>query len=417
MKPSLFFLGPEGSFTHQAALNACSLPLFSSRLGTQSADFALMDSMLKDSALTDSTLINVVAHQVQLISCLDAHSVLEHVEHGDGFGMIAWENNVDGYVVPNLDALIEANNIAGVARVSVDVSFDAFVVDDQPVREVCAHSHGLAQCKRFIKQRGLTNVPYASNTAACQAIHSGQVALGPALCGQLYGLKLLQSHVQDYDSARTDFLLLAPRSLTSSIMQWYREQDGQFADACQEFESVIVFIPLHTGPGVLADLLVILRDAGLNMTSFITRPIKGCAGMYSFIATIDAAPWQPSCVKVLQTCLRHGDWVKTLACYPRASRQDLPVEAWQLPQGGVLGSQTQLSSQRDSHFDPQFDLYRGDNRTSNSLDNSSMNVSSNNIANTITSDSHVSRDNAHRKAATSTSALIDETHIAERLLW
>ena len=65
-----------------------------------------------------------------------------------------------------------------------------------------------------------------------------------------------------------------------------------------EYESVLTLIPLVTGPGVLANLLDVFRDAGLNMTSFISRPIKGRTGTYSFIATLDAAamgatlPWR-----------------------------------------------------------------------------------------------------------------------------
>ncbi len=75
-------------------------------------------------------------------------------------------------------------------------------------------------------------------------------------------------------------------------------------------------------PGVLANLLDVLRDAGLNMTSFISRPIKGRDGTYSFIATIDAAPWQEHLRDVLTQVVDHGDWVKTLAVYPRRERPE-----------------------------------------------------------------------------------------------
>ena len=102
-----------------------------------------------------------------------------------------------------------------------------------------------------------------------------------------------------------------------------------------EFETIITFIPLSTGPGVLANLLDVVRDAGLNMTSFISRPIKGHDGTYSFIATLDAAPWQPGSRGVLEEIVDHGDWVKTLAVYPRRERPNPPVDAWMLPEGGV----------------------------------------------------------------------------------
>lgn len=83
---------------------------------------------------------------------------------------------------------------------------------------------------------------------------------------------------------------------------------------------MLTLIPLVTGPGVLANLLDVFRDAGLNMTSFISRPIKGRTGTYSFIATFDAAPWEQRFHDALVEIAEHGDWAKTLAVYPRRER-------------------------------------------------------------------------------------------------
>ena len=57
------------------------------------------------------------------------------------------------------------------------------------------------------------------------------------------------------------------------MRQWNRcRLRGRRPTPFPEYESIIAFIPLSTGPGVLANLLDVLRDAGLNMTSFISRP-------------------------------------------------------------------------------------------------------------------------------------------------
>ena len=98
---------------------------------------------------------------------------------------------------------------------------------------------------------------------------------------------------------------------------------------------MLTVIPLVTGPGVLAKLMEVLRDAGLNMTSFISRPIKGLTGTSRFIATLDAAPWEPRFHGALVEIAEHGDWAKTLAVYPRRERPNPPVTSWMLPQGGV----------------------------------------------------------------------------------
>lgn len=299
---TLLYLGPRGSFTHQAAVRAAS------------------------------SLSGPYGHEPRPTPADDVPRIIDAVESGQAWGVIAWENNVEGYVVPNLDVLIDARNVAGIARVAVDVAFDAFVrkdAGDVPLRQAVAHTHGLAQCRRFISSRGLIPVPATSNAAACRDLKPGQVALGPAICGPLYSLRTVEPGVQDFAGARTDFLVLAPRDEARALLERQR------ASGVADFESVVVFIPLSTGPGVLADLLDVLRDAGLNMTSFISRPIKGHDGTYSFIATVDAAPWQRGFHEVLGRLAAHGDWMKTLAVYPRRERPNPPVDAWMLPAGGV----------------------------------------------------------------------------------
>ncbi|MFT8987673.1 MAG: prephenate dehydratase domain-containing protein [Bifidobacterium psychraerophilum] len=309
------YLGPEGSFTHQAANDAVR---------------ALLPG--EGGAL--------------LIAERSASAIMSAVESGDGWGVIAWESNVEGYVVPNLDAMIDARNIAAFARVGVPIAFDAFTrdgdsqQDPSAQREVSAHPHGLAQCSGYIEREGLRPVPAASNAAACRDVEPGQVALGPRICGSLYGLRTLDTEVQDYQGARTEFLVMAQRTQAAEFLH------GQEGQSDGEFESIVAFIPLSTGPGVLADALDVLRDAGLNMTSFISRPIKGNDGTYSFIATIDAAPWQQRFREALKTMIARGDWVKTLAVYPRRERPNPPVTAWMLPDGGVSSGFTAAEDDR-----------------------------------------------------------------------
>jgi chorismate mutase/prephenate dehydratase len=295
----IHYLGPQGSFTHQAA--------------------------------TDVFNEYLHGNDGELVPEANVKTIINAVQEGDGWGVIAWESNVEGYVVPNLDMMIDADNIAAFARVSVDIAFDAFTKtpEGMPLTEVSAHPHGLAQCSSYIESENLRPVPASSNAAACRDIQPGQVALGPRICGALYGLRTLAAGVQDYQGAHTDFLILDRRDVLMHRMRGAGEQ------SVGEYESVIALIPLNTGPGVLANALDVLRDAGLNMTSFISRPIKGNDGTYSFIATIDAAPWQQTFHDALQRLIASKTWIKTLAVYPRRERPNPPVTAWMLPRGGV----------------------------------------------------------------------------------
>ena len=331
---TLHYLGPEGTFTHQAAITACEAlrplvaPASTFELVPEPDVPAIMNAIRSGQAAP--TRGDTAARN-------DADAAV--------YGVIAWENNVEGYVVPNLDALIDERDVAGFARVGVDVAFDAFVrpgTDVSQVREVSAHPHGLAQCRRFIAEHGLKAVPASSNAAACRDLEHGAMAFGPAICGRLYWLDTVAAGVQDYQGARTEFLVLGPRDDATCMLATARGR------GVTEFESIIAFIPLVTGPGVLANVLDVMRDAGLNMTSFMSRPIKGHDGTYSFIDTLDAAPWEPRFRGVLETLATHGIWLKTLAVYPRRERPNPPVDAWMLPQGGVhLNTGTMPDDWRD----------------------------------------------------------------------
>ncbi|RBP98771.1 prephenate dehydratase domain-containing protein [Bifidobacterium xylocopae] len=312
-RPILYYLGPEGTFTHQAALQA--------QAGLETA----------------------LGRAPRLAAVDRASSIIERVDQGRGWGILAWENNVEGTVVPNLDGLINAPRTAGFARLGLDITFDAFVRPDHGVlTQVSAHPHGLAQCRAFSDAMGLEEVPATSNAAACRDLGPQQVGLGPALCGRLYGLDRYRAGVQDFQGARTDFLLLAPRGQAVELSQaWARAQRGgnTASDTCA-YESILALIPLQTGPGVLAGLLDRMRDAGLNMTAFMSRPIKGQDGAYSFIATVDSAPWEPSLHTLLEDLAGRAVWVKTLAVDARMPRPDPPVDQWMLPVGGLVAGRS-----------------------------------------------------------------------------
>lgn len=314
----LYFLGPVGSFTHEAALKAAQ--------------------KLKKTQ-------NICARPVPADTAAD---VFESVCANKGCGIIAWENNVEGCVVPNLDALIDSSDAVAVSRISVHVAFDAFVREDhERLTNVTAHPHGLAQCRNFARKAGLKPVPAKSNAAGCRDLAKNTVALAARICGEIYGLETLERSVQDFSSARTDFLLLAHRDSAKTFTDNIRRAKTQNAS----YESILALIPLFTGAGVLANLLDMFRDAGLNMTSFISRPIKGRDGTYSFIVTADAAPWQPQLKTLMKKIIDGGSWVKTLAVYERPPRENPPAGTWKLPSGGVLKNESREICEKELLWD------------------------------------------------------------------
>ena len=289
---SLAYLGPEGTFTHAAAL---ALP----GRGTP----------VPRPLVTD---------------------VYDDVASGRAeAGVVAIESSVEGYVVPSLDAIVAARDVVAVDEVAVDVAFDAFTHPAAVTpTEVTAHPHGLAQCAAWIAARGLRPVPASSNAAACRDVQPHQVALGPALCGELYGLVRLAAGVQDFAGARTRFLVVTGREAARAELA-SRPRDGG------PWRTMLAVTPHSIGPGVLARITAAFGARGVNMSSLITRPLKAQEGTYVFVVTLDGAPWEPAVRALLAQLLDAGDSLKTLGVFPARAGAETGFDTSRVPAGSV----------------------------------------------------------------------------------
>ncbi len=278
------YLGPEGTFTHQAALEWA-------RLHAAAGGF------------TGEVTVEPLA---------TVKNVHDAVADGTAdVGVVAIESSVEGYVVPSLDALLSSPDVVAVDEVALDVSFDAFVRPGHgELTEVSAHPHGLAQCAGFVTSTGLATAPASSNAAACRDAGPGTIALGPTICGELYGLETYAKAVEDFRGGRTRFLVLTRRSAADAHLARSR------AAGATAWKTMLAITPAVTGPGVLARITAAFGDRGVNMSSLITRPLKAQESKYVFVVTFDEAPWDQGAREVVSDLLASGDSLKTLGLFP-----------------------------------------------------------------------------------------------------
>lgn len=227
------YLGPSGTFTHQAVVE---LRPGAEARPVDSADEALT-AVARGSAVT---------------------------------AVLPIDNSVNGVVVPTLDGLLQRPELSIVDSIVLPISFDAFVRDPDVVAErVVSHPHALAQCREWIDGRHLPVREASSTAAACRDLASGEVGLGPAICGELYGLSVLQRAVEDNAHAYTQFALVSASPLPV---------EGEGDDGL-----LVTLLPDANVPGILRQLLGVLEERGINMTNLVTRPVVATPGLYQFL--------------------------------------------------------------------------------------------------------------------------------------
>ena len=246
-----------------------------------------------------------------------ASDVFLAVESGHTqFGVVPFENSTTGPVDTTLDCLIDhANQTTGVktfAETYVKINHclvghaaphrtlngsltpaasgatdqAALSVPDKKfehVTDVYSHPQGLKQCQDFLyehlKSAELHEV--ASTSEAAAIVAKMQVptaaAISSHLAGEVYGLDILASGVQDTEDNATRFLIL-----TKTIPDLPTDSPEQR----DSYKVLLAFSVNHDSPGALADALHVFKSFGLNLTSINSRPNKTKAWHYVFLVEL-----------------------------------------------------------------------------------------------------------------------------------
>jgi len=222
------------------------------------------------------------------------------------YGVAAIDNTVEGPVFATIDGLLQHPEIVAIADTWLPIQFDAYALaGDDNFKFGVAHPHALAQVTGALKQFGVKPLAAASNMAAVIHLEPGQIAFGPPgsingwVCAHPHWV-LVAENVGDYPDAKTQFVLLANRPISF---------------APEAASTMLAITPGETGPGVLARITAEFAKRNLNLSALFSRPIKGVAGQYVFIVTVDASPDNPDLIKVRNNLTTAQDNVRILGAW------------------------------------------------------------------------------------------------------
>ena len=200
-------------------------------------------------------------------------AVMDVLSGDADFAVIPQENTLGGAVVNYVDALIAAEGAYVVGEVILPISQTLMGVPGATIEgivTVCSHAQGLTQSAVW-RSEHLPNAKALemSSTAAAASYVAEQgdktiAAVAAPGAAPLYGLEVLAKNVQITDANRTRFYVLSSEPL---------EVDGL---------TRAVFVATCEGSRI-DDIIVALRDAGLEIVSIHDRPEGSRLGRYHYV--------------------------------------------------------------------------------------------------------------------------------------
>ncbi len=221
------YLGPEGSYSHQAA---------ESRFGA-------------------------LSYYLPLNSIEAVFKVLQNKEAK--YGVVPIENNTEGAVGTTIDCLNKYDSKI-VAELYVDIhhSFATLAEDLKDIKRIYSHPQGYNQCKNFLEEHFLMDVefiPTYSTSAAAQKAKEDKegAAICSAIAAKLYKLPIHFEKIEDNLANRTRFLILS-----------------DFKNQRSDNDKTSIIAKTDNRPGSLVDFLKNFQDHGINLTKIESRPLR-----------------------------------------------------------------------------------------------------------------------------------------------
>jgi prephenate dehydratase len=241
--------------------------------------------------------------------CRTFSEVFVTVEQGTAdYGMLPIENSLAGSVVQSYELLME-HDLRVRAEVILRVRHRLMAAPGTEVgdlKRVKSHPQALAQCERYLARRELEPVPNFDTAGSARELsehpepETGVIA--SVLAAELYGLEILEDHVEDLPFNYTRFFVLGledpPRA--------------------QRSKTSLIFTTRHH-PGALYDSLGEFAKRGINLTKIESRPRRNRPWQYLFYLDFDGHWQDPAAEAALMGLLRRSSFVKLLGSYPAAT--------------------------------------------------------------------------------------------------
>ena len=262
------YLGPEGSFSHTAA-------------------------MLK------------FGQSVEYETVADIKAIFDEVSKGHSdLGVVPIENSSGGGVSESLDAFIDSD-VMICAEVSMGIHHNLLAnCAFEKIEKVYSKPEVFAQCRNWLiatfKEAKTIAVASSARASQLAAEEAYAAAIGSKIAAEIYNLKIMCENIEDIANNVTRFLVIGKND----------------AKPTGDDKTSLLLSTAHK-TGALVDVLQEFKTHGLNMTNIESRPSKKREWEYYFFIDFLGHRDEKIVQKALNAIRSHCLQLSVLGSYPK----------------------------------------------------------------------------------------------------
>ncbi|KAI5805841.1 Prephenate dehydratase-domain-containing protein [Geopyxis carbonaria] len=283
--PSVAYLGPPTSYTHQAALECFSA---------------------KDHNFSPQTTIADVFTAVETKSC--------------SYGVVPFENSTNGNVVETLDLLGDRKGshpsilVCGEAYLDVHHCLLSMTQEIRDIKRIYSHPQALGQCQTWLNSmvKGTERIDVSSTSKAALIVKDepGSAAIASKIAADVHQLRVLARNIEDSPDNTTRFFILSAGEKAPAITE---PGEGD--------KTLLSFTIDHSQPGALCDSLKVFKDFSVNLTSIASRPSRKRAWNYIFFVEFQGHAETENVKAAVAELRKYCEELRVLGSFP--DRQEL----------------------------------------------------------------------------------------------
>ena len=245
----------------------------------------------------------------EYIACETFELAMDLVQKGEvDFAMIPVENSNAGRV-SDVHMLLPKTGLHIVGEFFLRIEHQLLGVKGarlEDIKMVSSHPQALAQCSEFVKKHHITPIARIDTAKSCDDVSKAQdktmAAIASKLAGEIYGLDILASNIENASNNTTRFLIMSRENMIP-------EYDGEAYITSMIFKTRNIPAALYKALGGFA-------TNGINITKLESYLLDGRFVSAQFYLEAEAHPSQKSFQNALAELNFFAEYVHILGTYP-----------------------------------------------------------------------------------------------------